>query len=399
MTQDNLTIRARLLLLVLGSLLFISGAIAPLAISVNEGKSSEFRSRLEKLGGGSVTVYEHQKQATDDASATMGGAAMLLLGFTLACGLYAARGIVRRLTELTEAAERMRDGDLDTPVHIAAETELDQLAIALDRMRFDLKQVVALSLQRTDLEKDIAVASTVQTFFLPKHEQLETEHIAVNAFYRPASRCGGDWWWVHELGDQVLILLGDVTGHGTGPAMITASVTSAFHMLLAQGLGHDPARLLAEVNEVLREICREQFFVTLCAILVNPQTCSVKLWNAGAPPVLTMSAEGQVEALAAAGNRLGETVLKLGYVEATLAPGSRVLAFTDGVPELAQPDGKTLGLRRLRKVLNETRSEPVSAARTKLVSLLDATAAGAPLEDDMTFVLIDLLKPVQKRVA
>ena len=144
MTRDDFTMRARLLVLVLGSLMFISGVVGPLAISVSTAKDAEFRRRFEKVGGDTSIVYRAQAAATEEASALMGTSATLLLAFTFACGLLAARGIVRRLRELTESAERMRDGDLDTPVRIEAETELDQLGIALDRMRFDLKQVVAL---------------------------------------------------------------------------------------------------------------------------------------------------------------------------------------------------------------------------------------------------------------
>jgi len=399
-TRDNLTMRWRLVVLVLGSLLFIAGVMGPFAITMSNAKNAEFRRRLESIGGASMEVYDRQMQATADASAAMGIAATALLAFTLACGLYAAGGIVRRLRELTESAERMRRGDLETPVPIEAETELDDLAVALDRMRFDLKQVVALSVQRTDLDKDIAVASTVQTFFLPRKERLEAKAMTLEAFYRPASRCGGDWWWVRELdADNVLVLVADVTGHGTGPAMITASLTSAFHVLFEEGRGHDPAGLLAEVNDILREACREQFFVTLGALKLNTATGFVQLWNAGAPPVLIMTPSGAVEAMASAGNRLGEQELKLGYSELTLEPGSRILAFTDGIPELAQADGKTLGMRRLRKALQETRGETAHEARERLESLVNTTSQGVALEDDMTFVLVDFAMSTESRAA
>jgi len=391
---DNFSMRARMVLLVLGSLMFIAGAMGPIAVSAATKKNEEFRQKLEKIGGGTMRVYRRQMQATEEASANMGIAATALLLLTLGCALYAARGIVRRLTGLTESAERMRGGDLDTAVSVEAETEFDALALALDRMRLDLKQVVALSVQRTDLEKDLAVASTVQSFFLPKQSRLVTANASLHAYYQPAANCGGDWWWVHEQPDgSLLILIGDVTGHGTGPAMITASLASAFHMLLQQGGGSDPAKLIGDVNEVLREICKEQFFVTLGALTVHPKSGLVRLLNAGAPPILTVSPEGNVEALTASGDRLGEATLKLGVAEAVLAPGSRILAFTDGVPELTQADGKTLGLRRLRKLLREISSDDADRAHARLAAVIETALGGAAPEDDVTYVLVEVGTP------
>lgn len=398
--RDNHSMRTRMIFLVLGSLMFIAGAMGPIAVSMANSKNEEFRQKLEKIGGGSMAVYERQVQATEEASASMGIAATALLLFTLACGLYAARGIVRRLVELTESAERIREGDLDTPVRVEAETELDSLAVALDRMRFDLKQVVALSLQRTDLEKDLAVASTVQAFFLPKQARLESDGVSLRAYYRPAARCGGDWWWAHKEPDgTLLILVGDVTGHGTGPAMITASLASAFHMLLQQGGAKDPEQLLSDVNDILLDTCKEKFFVTLGALTVEQTTGRVRLYNAGAPPMLVVSPSGEVEALTASGNRLGESTVKLGVTEAVLAPGSRILAFTDGVPELTQTDGKTLGLRRLRKLLSEISTDDTDRAHERLSALLETAAGGAPLEDDMTYVLIEVGANATQRAA
>ncbi len=387
---DNLSTRTRLLILVLGSLGFITAVMGPLAVSVSKGKDAEFKRRLEAASAYDDHVLALQTRETERASSKLGFIATTMLALTVFSGLYAARGIARRVTHLTAAAERMRDGDLDTPVRTQGNTELDGLARSLDRMRGDLRRVLALSVKTTELEKDLAIASTMQSMFLPKQTRFERGALRLAAHYRPAARCGGDFWWHGTLADgRTLIVVGDVTGHGTGPAMITASATTALHTLCAEGLAEEPPRLLHELNDVLREACDGLFYTTLSAALIDDRRGHVTLWNAGAPPVLVLQPDGSLEVLVAAGSRLGEHELTLGECELDLAAGARLLMFTDGVPELVLDGGLTLGLRRLRKALGEGQALALDAAFDRLVSLLRVSDAGR-IEDDMTLLLIEV---------
>jgi serine phosphatase RsbU (regulator of sigma subunit) len=44
-------------------------------------------------------------------------------------------------------------------------------------------------------------------------------------FYRGAEKCSGDWWWYEHISqDKLWVIVADVTGHGAGPAMLTAAV-------------------------------------------------------------------------------------------------------------------------------------------------------------------------------
>ncbi len=59
-----------------------------------------------------------------------------------------------------------------------------------------------------------------------------TSRVQMFGVYRPADACGGDWWWHEPLsGGRHVVMVGDVTGHGPGPAMVTAAVATAFRVL------------------------------------------------------------------------------------------------------------------------------------------------------------------------
>src|SRR5262249_6726893 len=109
------------------------------------------------------------------------------------------------------------------------------------------------------VERDLDIASAVQNFFLPVKKSLQSDRLKLAGFYRPADRCSGDWWWYEKLNDQRFwLLVGDVTGHGAGPAVVTASVATALRVQRtipsANGkLGVDER--LAHVNDEILALC------------------------------------------------------------------------------------------------------------------------------------------------
>lgn len=69
----------------------------------------------------------------------LGGVALLALVAGLAVGLTVSRSITRAVTTLTQAAERISMGELDTAVALKSKDELGDLAQSFERMRISLK--------------------------------------------------------------------------------------------------------------------------------------------------------------------------------------------------------------------------------------------------------------------
>src|SRR5690606_2801400 len=81
------------------------------------------------------------------------------------------------------------------------------------------------------VEQELQLTGAVQSGFLPDNNEISTGNAQIVGFYKPADTCSGDWWWHAQLGPtRHLVMVGDVTGHGPGPAMVTAAVATAFHV-------------------------------------------------------------------------------------------------------------------------------------------------------------------------
>jgi serine phosphatase RsbU (regulator of sigma subunit) len=240
------------------------------------------------------------------------------------------------------------------------------------------------------VERDLELTGAVQTGFLPDHNEINTERIQLFGLYRPADACGGDWWWHEPLsGGRHVIMVGDVTGHGPGPAMVTAAVATAFRVLIESGLD-DVRQGLEMLNREVLRVAKGKYHMTMAAFEIDEATGRWILYSAGAPPILTVGQTGKHRVHFCAGAPLGtESGFETGLVEGQLEPSDRILIYTDGIPEIALPNGNAFGMRGFAQLFERTRGQDLRDAAAAIVQHADQTMAGQPQADDWTFTMIE----------
>jgi serine phosphatase RsbU (regulator of sigma subunit) len=276
---------------------------------------------------------------------------------------------------------------------IGSGLEVVLLSFALgDHISMINREKDAAKAEAVAMERDLALTGAVQQLFLPKEESFRSPALALTGFYAPAARCGGDWWWYEPLPDgRVRVLLGDVTGHGAGAAMVTAGVAAAYRAL-PEGVRHgsDVRAVIAALNESLVGICSGAHHMTLAALDLDPAQGRARFFSAGAPAALVMHADASIEHVGAVGRPLGDPELVVGEAELPLRAGDRLFLFSDGLPEMARKNGRQLGYRGVSKLLAETRGNANGEARVQLSAALDVVRQSHPQQDDIAFVLVDV---------
>lgn len=215
----------------------------------------------------------------------------------------------------------------------------------------------------------------------------------VHGFYRPAAQCSGDWWWHEVQQNRVIVLVGDVTGHGAASAMLTASTAAHYRLLIRRDPDIELDTLLEDLNAEFVDVCQGAYNMTMSAVTIDVQTLNMRWFNAGSPAVLILSSTGKVLSLSSAGTALGNEPFSLGTREKRLEAGDRVFLYTDGLPEMVLPNGRQLGIRNLSKFLKATRGRPLEEAVQAMVDALDKARGDTPLDDDLTFVFVDIAGP------
>ena len=84
-----------------------------------------------------------------------------------------------------------------------------------------------------------------------------------------------------------------------------------------------------------------------------------------------------------------ETGFETGRVEGTLKASERILLYTDGIPEIALPNGNVLGMRRFAQQYEQTRSMQLRHAALSILQYADQTRGNRPQDDDWTFTMIE----------
>ncbi|HEY4220847.1 MAG TPA: GAF domain-containing SpoIIE family protein phosphatase, partial [Myxococcota bacterium] len=260
----------------------------------------------------------------------------------------------------------------------------NQIAVALESSR-----TARLEIERRELEKEIELSAAVQSLFLPEHTTFSAGRFELSGFWRPAARCAGDWWWydASKSGD-INLMLGDVTGHGAGPAMLTAAVAMAFGLAASSDkpFGED---VVEAINAQVAANCRGKYFMAFTLARLLPSTGMLEVWSAGGLPALVLRKSGAVDVLAPRGSLLGSLPFELGRESCQLEPGDRACLFTDGLPEIETETRPTLGMRRLVKIFQDTKALPTAEAVTRIASTLDEARGARAQHDDWTFSIVD----------
>lgn len=253
----------------------------------------------------------------------------------------------------------------------------DQLAVTVSR--FNLFRQVE---QRAG-----KLSETLQRALLPAGLP-SVPFVVLGATYMPAdqdAQIGGDWYDAVILPDDTLLVsVGDVAGHGAGAA---AAMGQVRHVVRAFALeGRAPAEMLRGVNLLL---CRypESPYLSIWIARLNPFSGDFIYAGSGHPPALILS-NGQADFLSASGPPLGITSsTEYTEVRTRLAPGVRLIAYTDGLIEVTRDVIE--GERRLVAAAQSLRAEPPQRAAETLVAQVLGTE-GAP-RDDIAAIVIDLL--------
>jgi len=267
-------------------------------------------------------------------------------------------------------------------------------AIALDNAR-----LVKEYLKKREIEQALDLARRIQQSLFPE-DAPEIEGVELAGVSIPADDTGGDYYdYIPAPDGRWVIVVGDVTGHGVGPALLGASTRSYLRGLIkfageADPEGLTPGDLIAQLNSLLAEDLHEGRFVTMILALLDPARRRLTYASAGHENGLYLPAGSDTFCL------LEATGFPLGITEnwavehaaaIDLAPGDLVVFTTDGIEETFNREGERFGTRRLEETIRNARSASASEVVAELDSSLVQFRADARQADDVTIVTLRAL--------
>lgn len=195
------------------------------------------------------------------------------------------------------------------------------------------------------------------------------------------------------------ILLGDFTGHGLSAAIGAMPLAEVFYAMSARGF--NVRDIVTELNGKLAQILPVGIFCCAVLVDVNPGKGLVEVWNGGLPEVMILGREAELL------HRIPSTHLPLGVASADrfdpnpvvlpMAPGERLMCWTDGVLESRSQSGEQFGEQRLLQLINDHFTRPGQLFDGLLQAIEDFH--GRP-EDDLSLLEMVMLEhPPQRPLA
>jgi sigma-B regulation protein RsbU (phosphoserine phosphatase) len=261
-----------------------------------------------------------------------------------------------------------------------------QLAIAVENARLHMD-----SLEKARLRKDVEIARRIQQHLLP-HVPENCVGLDLALRYHAAEQASGDTYDFVPLPDgKLAVMIGDVTGHGVGAALLTHAVQAALRSYL-ETLA-DPSEIITRLNRRLVQSVETGNFMSLLLAIVDPKARTVRYVNAGHPGLVVCGADG-CRVLDKTGMVLGVVGEQVYEVSATvqLAAGDVLLLYTDGVDETMSPEREPFGIQRLCAALAAARGDRAEAVLAGIESAMAVHAGpGKAKEDDVTMIAVKLL--------
>jgi serine phosphatase RsbU (regulator of sigma subunit) len=323
------------------------------------------------------------------------GLVFLLLGTAMAIGQ--GLRISRPIELLALRADQIARGDLDTRVELTSRDEIGLLAANFNYMADRLQVLLRETAAKATLEKELELARTIQETLVPSGEVFDRGVLLVAGHFQPATQCGGDFWTVHDLPDgKVLLVIGDVTGHGVPSAMITAAAKAACDVVRTlDGAQLTAGRLLSLMNRAIYESARRKFVMTCFASIVDLRTRTITYANAGHNfPYLyrqrpdVQAGENEFTVLMSRGNRLGD-LPESSYTESAqqLRQGDVLVFYTDGIVECENSSDEEYGEKRFRGSIRAAAGLPPAAMRDGIVAAAAQFYGDRQRKDDITLVV------------
>jgi serine phosphatase RsbU (regulator of sigma subunit) len=240
-------------------------------------------------------------------------------------------------------------------------------------------------------QAELALAHTIQATLVPAVD-VTLAGCQVYGLSLPSAKVGGDLVDVvtSPAGDGFAYLV-DVAGHGLNAGILMGMVKTAVRTCLAYE--STPGMIFDTLNQILPGVKESHMYATCAALQLKRREdghCDISYALAGHPPMLHLSASGEVK------SRLSDEQFPLGLLpfagyqtrSVIVSPGDLLIAATDGILETCGKDGVDFGAEGLENLAASHAKMPLPALAQKIFA---AAAKVGPQEDDRTLLLLRVL--------
>lgn len=244
-----------------------------------------------------------------------------------------------------------------------------------------------------EIEKDLKAAALVQTSLLPQGP-CPLPGVRSAWLFLPSGLLAGDTFGYFPLGGELLGFYQlDVSGHGAPAAMLSVTLSRALlpgegSPVLREGRVASPPQVISALNERFQD-AGGRYFTILYGVLDSARR-SVVFAQAGHPHPLHVQPCGQARFVGEGGFPAGMIAgMDYSSQDLALAPGDRLLLYSDGLTDCANPQGEAFGADRLLDWAQQTARLDLDSAVAELKAAIHDWRGAEVFEDDISLLALE----------
>lgn len=243
------------------------------------------------------------------------------------------------------------------------------------------------SLDKKELEKELAVAKRIQETLLPKKVPV-LYAVEVAALNLPCKEVGGDYYDLIKISEEKLgVAIADVSGKGIPASLLMSNLQACLRTLSKENL--TIKEIVTRINNIIYENTDEYQYITFFYGEIDTKKNKITFCNAGHnPPILLRKDDSEI-LLKEGGIVIGwmqNVTYKQGEIE--IKSGDQIIFYTDGVTEAMNSEEETFEEWRLRKIIKENAKNPPKIIIDEIIKEIKVHIAGSYQIDDLTLIVI-----------
>ncbi len=313
------------------------------------------------------------------------------------------RSMVRPIKQMAGAArdyaEDKQSGESTSnhfkDLKIQSGDEIEELSLTMSDMETSLAEYVAnlteVTAEQEHIRTELNLASRIQATMLPSTFPAfpERDEFDIYALMHPAREVGGDFYDFFLIDDDHLaMMIADVSGKGIPAALfMMGSKIILDNRIMDTG---SPAFALEQANDMIMTNNQEEMFVTVWIGILEISTGRIVASNAGHEKPLVIHPDGHAEMIRDKNGFVvgGLENMKYRDYELKLEPGSKLILYTDGVPEASTAANDQFGMVRLLEVVNGMKDVSAQEALESIENAVKEFVGEDEQFDDMTMLCL-----------
>ncbi len=258
------------------------------------------------------------------------------------------------------------------------------IVVALENKRLNEEYI-----KQIEVKKELELAQSMQQLLFPR-ELPKSKELTIKAFYLPHSEVGGDYYDVIPLKNgKTALCIADVSGKGMSAALLMANFQANLRALL--NVTDTIEEFIVKYNAKIIEAAKYEKFITLFVAIFDPESKTLTYVNAGHQPALLIEKDKATQ-LNSGCTILGmfDELPNLRSERISLANGSKLICFTDGLTELEDVNGKQLEVEGISELV--LKSDSLNEINSQLKEKITQLGKNEGLSDDITFLSAEFLR-------